>query len=70
MISADTLRSRRRLVALIVPEDGPHLVAPNSSPAESMRPRVSVADELDMCLTMLDHDPERFERAATSWHAR
>jgi hypothetical protein len=70
MISAHTLPSRRRLVALIVPGDGPHLVAPYSSPAESIRPRVSVADELAMCLTMLDDDPERFERAATSWHAR
>jgi hypothetical protein len=70
VISADTSPSRRRLVALIVPGDGPHLVAPYRSPAESMRPRVSVADELAMCLTMLDQDPERFEREAASWHAR
>jgi len=70
VISADTAPSRRRLVALIVPGDGPHLVAPYRSPAKSMRPRVSVADELGLCLTMLDQDPERFERAAASWHAR
>jgi hypothetical protein len=70
MISANTLPSRRRLVALIVPGDGPHLVAPYRSPVESMRPRVSVADELATCLTLLEPDPERFERAATSWHAR
>ena len=49
MISADTLPSRRRLVA---------------------SPRVSLADELATCLDMLEEDPERFERAATSWHAR
>jgi hypothetical protein len=35
-----------------------------------MRPRVSVADELALCLSMLDQDPGRFERAAASWHAR
>jgi hypothetical protein len=33
-------------------------------------PRVSLADELATCLDMLDEDPERFERPATSWHAR
>lgn len=70
MISADTLPSRRRLVGFIVAGDGPHLVAPYSSPAGSVRPRVSLADELATCLTMLEEDPARFERAATSWHAR
>ena len=70
MISADTSPTRRRLVAYIVAGDGPHLVAPNSSPTGSVRPRVSLADELATCLDMLDEDPERFERAATSWHAR
>lgn len=70
MIPADTSSSRRGLVALIVPGHRPHLVAPYRSPAESMRRRVSVADELALCLTMLDQDPERFERAAASWHAR
>lgn len=70
MISANTVPSGRRLVAFIVPGDGPHLVAPYRSPAKSMRPRVSLADELALCLSMLDNDPERFERAATSWHAR
>jgi hypothetical protein len=70
MISADTLPSRRRLVALIVAGDGPHIVAPHSAHAESICPRVSVADELALCLTMLDQDPERFGRAAASWHAR
>jgi hypothetical protein len=70
MISEDTLPSRRRLVAFIVPGAGPHLVAPYSPPVESTRQRVSVADELAMCLTKLDHDPEGFERAATTWHAR
>ena len=70
MISADTSPSRRRLVAYIVAGDGPHLVAPYGSPTRSVRPRVSLADELATCLDMLDEDPERFERAATSWHAR
>jgi hypothetical protein len=70
MISADTLPGRRRLVAYIVAGDGPHLVAPYSSPTGSVRPRVSLADELAMCLDILEEDPERFERAATSWHAR
>ena len=70
MISADTSPTRRRLVAYIVAGDGPHLVAPYSSPTGPVRPRVSLADELATCLDMLDEDPERFERAATSWHAR
>jgi hypothetical protein len=69
MISAETLPSRRRLVAFIVAGDGPHLVAPDSSPTGSMA-RDSIADELATCLDMLEGDPERFERAATSWHAR
>jgi hypothetical protein len=69
MISADTLPNRRRLVAYIVAGDGPHLVAPGSSPTGSVA-RVSLADELATCLDMLEGDPERFERAATSWHAR
>jgi hypothetical protein len=69
MISADTLPSRRRLVAYIVAGDGPHLVAPGRSPTGSVA-RVSLADELATCLDMLEGDPERFERAATSWHAR
>ncbi len=59
------LPSRRRLVALIVPGDGPHLVVPYRSLTESMRPRVSIADELALCLTMLDQDPDlRASRAA------
>jgi hypothetical protein len=70
MISADTSPSRQRLVAFIVPGAGPHVVAPYGVPTDSMRPRVSVADELAACLTMLDDYPERFERAAASWHAR
>jgi hypothetical protein len=70
MISADTLRSRRRLVAYIVAGDGPHVIAPFSSATGPVRPRVSLADELATCLDMLEEDPERFEQAATSWHAR
>ena len=69
MISADTVPTRRRLVAYIVAGDGPHLVAPDSSLTGSV-PRISLADELATCLDMLEQDPERFERAATSWHAR
>ena len=70
MISADISPSRQRLVAFIVPGAGPHVVAPYGATTDSMRPRVSAADELAACLTMLDDHPERFEHAAASWHAR
>jgi hypothetical protein len=56
-----------RVVAVIMPGDGPHLVA---LPAADGPCRGSLADALAACLTLLDHDPERFQHAAASWHAR
>jgi hypothetical protein len=62
-----------RLLAVIAPGAGPHLVGPPSTSHWTTRParsRVSLAEELIDCLTLLEVDPERFERAAASWHAR
>jgi hypothetical protein len=63
-----------RLLAVIAPGAGPHLVG---RPATAdhwvnrrVRAHVSLADELTNCLTMLEEDPERFRCAAASWHAR
>jgi hypothetical protein len=63
-----------RLLAVIAPGDGPHLVGPPATvehwttrPAKSRR---SLADDLAHCLTTLRQDPERFQRAAAGWHAR
>ncbi len=66
--------NRHRLLAVIAPGAGPHLIGPPATagywgtrPAGS---RLSLADELTNCLTMLEEDPERFRCAAASWHAR
>jgi hypothetical protein len=64
--------SHRRLLAVIAPGDGPHLLAPTMAVYRSRRatPRVSLAHELETCLALLDGDAEHYERAAASWHAR
>ena len=52
-----------RLLAVIAPGAGPHLVgAPATShwTTRAARPRVSLADELADRLTLLDEDPEGF----------
>jgi hypothetical protein len=62
-----------RLLAVIAPGAGPHLVGPPSTTHWTTQPaksRASVADELADCLAMLEEDPERFRSAAASWHAR
>jgi hypothetical protein len=62
-----------RLLAVIAPGAGPHLVGPPSTIHWTTRParsRVSLADELIECLALVDGDPERFQCAAASWHAR
>ena len=62
-----------RLLAVIAPGAGPHLVGPPSTihwTARRATSHVSLADELKNCLTLLDADPERFQSAAASWHAR
>jgi hypothetical protein len=62
----------RRLLAVIAPGEGPHLLAPTMAVYRSRRatPRVSLEDELATCLAFLDRDARRYERAAASWHAR
>jgi hypothetical protein len=65
--------TRHRLLAVIAPGKGPHLVGPPAAAHWSARParsRTSLADELARCLTMLEDDPERFDRAAARWHSR
>jgi hypothetical protein len=64
--------SRPRLLAVISSGDGPHLVAPTVAAYRSRmaRPRVSLEDELALCLAKLDEHPEEFERAVARWHAR
>ena len=63
-----------RLLAVIAPGAGPHLVGLPATAGQwstrPARPRLSLADELTNCLTMLEEDPERFPCAAASWHAR
>ena len=63
---------RRRLLAVISPGDGPHLVAPTVAAYRSRRaaPRVSLEEELAMCLAIAGQDPDRYRPAAASWHAR
>jgi hypothetical protein len=68
-------RSRRtRVVALIAPGDGPHLVSPGVVPirewTRSPRSIRELGDALADCLSLLRDDPRRFERAAIGWHAR
>jgi hypothetical protein len=63
-----------RLLAVIAPGAGPHLIGPPAASHWTTRPararRVSLADELADCLTTLEQDPERFQYAAARWHAR
>lgn len=63
-----------RVLAVIAPGAGPHLVGPPTTAGHWTtrlpRSHVSLADELTNCLTMLEEDPERFRCAAASWHAR
>ena len=61
-----------RLLAVIAPGAGPHLIGPPAASHWTTRParsRVSLADELANCLTTLEEDPERFQCAAARWHA-
>ena len=62
----------RRLLAVIAPGDGPHLLAPTVAGFRSHRapPRISIAEELTLCLAMLEQDLDHYRRAAASWHAR
>ena len=64
--------SQSRLLAVISPGDGPHLLAPTVAAYRSRRatPRVSLEQELAMCLALAGQDPDRYRRAAASWHAR
>jgi hypothetical protein len=60
-----------RLLAVIAPGAGPHLIGPPAASHQTTRParsRVSLADELANCLTTLEQDPERFQCAAARWH--
>jgi hypothetical protein len=72
MTPASASSPRRRLLAVISPGDGPHLLAPTVAAYRSRRatPRVSLEEELAMCLAIAGQDPDRFRRAAVSWHAR
>ena len=72
MTPASASFPHRRLLAVITPGDGPHLLAPTVAAYRSRRAtsRVSLDDELAMCLARLDDDPHAYERAAASWHAR
>lgn len=69
MTTAIASSPRRRLLAVIAPGDGPHLLAPTIAAYRSRRatPRVSLEDELTMCLTTLEEDPEHYQRAAASY---
>ena len=64
--------SSHRLLAVIAPGDGPHLLAPTVAGFRSHRatPHVSLADELTACLASLEYDSEHFRSAAARWHAR
>ena len=64
--------SHHRLLAVIAPGDGPHLLAPTVAGFRPYRatPSVSLADELAVSLAMLDEDPDHYRRAVASWHAR
>ena len=63
-----------RLLAVIAPGAGPHLVGQPATADHPVTrrttPHVSLAVELTSCLALLEEDPERFPFAAASWHAR
>jgi hypothetical protein len=68
-------RSRlARVLAVISPGDGPHLVAPGGVPVREWTRPTCPSDGLDgalaSCLARLPDDSESFERAALGWHAR
>lgn len=67
-------RTRPRVLAVIAPGEGPHLIAPaRPTPRTSARPllpRAGLDDALSVCLDLLERDPPRFQRAAIAWHAR
>jgi hypothetical protein len=71
-MSTTSHSSHHRLLAVIAPGDGPHLLAPTVAGFRSHRatPKVSIADELAACLATLGVDSEHYRRAAASWHAR
>ena len=74
MSIADVSHSRHRVLAVIAPGDGPHLLWPPVAAGrrrtrQPARP-LSLAGELDRCLRTLEEEPGRFEVAATAWHAR
>ena len=70
MISPSPAPGQPRLVALIAPGAGPHLVAPTSPAFGARARRRPLADDLGRCLAALERDPESFQRAALEWHAR
>jgi hypothetical protein len=71
-MSAANQSSHHRLLAVIAPGDGPHLLAPTVAGFRSRRatPRISLAEELTACLASLEDDSEHYRQAAASWHAR
>jgi hypothetical protein len=66
------MSSSARLLAVIAPGDGPHLLAPTVAGFRSRRatPHVSLAEELSACLASLHYDSEHYRTAAARWHAR
>ena len=74
MSTAGASHSRHRVLAVIAPGDGPHLLWPplaagHRRTRQATR-RLSLADELAQCLRTLEEEPGRFEVAAAAWHAR
>jgi hypothetical protein len=63
-----------RIVAVITPGEGLHVVASEGSRADrqgrTTLARPTLVDALTSCLVMLQDEPERFQRAAVVWHAR
>ena len=72
MTPASAASPRHRLLAVISPGDGPHLLAPTVAAYRSRRatPRVSLEEELALCLALAGQHPDRYRRSAASWHAR
>ena len=70
MSTAD--HSSHRLLAVIAPGNGPHLVAPTVAGFRFRRatPHVTLAEELTACLASLACGSEHYRRAAARWHAR
>jgi hypothetical protein len=65
--------ARPRVLAIIAPGDGPHLITAATPAPHGVRPvlpRVALDEALKLCLALLEEDPPRFQRAATAWHAR